>query len=54
MVTLISNHSGFKSDWFVANITVEKEVPGESVKYEFPCYRWVIRQLVVYEGKGTW
>ena len=52
MVTLI-NHVGFRSDWFVAKIAVEKEVPGGSEKYEFPCYRWVVRQLVVYEGKGT-
>ena len=52
MITLNNNREGFKSDWYIAKIKVEKEVSGESQKYEFPCYRWVVRQLVVYEGKG--
>ena len=52
MITLHEDHFGLKSDWYVANVTVEKDIEGGSEKYEFPCYRWVIGELVVYEGKG--
>ena len=53
MLTLNNNREGFGCDWYIAKITVEKELPGGSEKYFFPCYRWVVSQLVVYEGKGT-
>ena len=50
MVSLNNNGMGFKSNWYVAKIVIEKETGDK--KYTFPCYRWVIDQLVVYEGKG--
>ena len=54
MLTLSNNRVGFIKDcWYIAEITVEKELPGGSGRYFFPCYRWVVHQLVVYEGKGT-
>lgn len=53
MTTLNNNRKDFKSDWYIAKITVEKEVGGH-VEYVFPCYRWIVHQLVIYEGKGTW
>ena len=53
MITLSNSGFGFHSDWYVAKIIVEKEEEdGVNLKYEFPCYRWVIHHLVVYEGKG--
>ena len=50
MVSLNINRMFFKSDWYVAKIVIEKDTGDK--KYIFPCYRWVIDQLVVYEGKG--
>lgn len=52
MITLNNNAMGFKSDWYVAKVIVEKEVEDEKKKYEFPCYRWVVHHLLVFEGKG--
>ena len=53
MITLSNSGFGCKSDWYIAKIVVEKETEdGVNPKYEFPCYRWVIHHLVVYEGKG--
>ena len=52
MITLKNSGFGLKSDWYIAKIIVKKETQfGEKI-YEFPCYRWVVRDLVVYEGKG--
>ena len=52
MITLSNSGFGCKSDWYIAKIIVEKETEdGVNTKYEFPCYRWVIHHLVVYEGK---
>ncbi|XP_028397585.1 allene oxide synthase-lipoxygenase protein-like [Dendronephthya gigantea] len=50
MVSLNNNGMGFKSNWYVAKVVIEKET--EEKKYIFPCYRWVIDQLVVYAGKA--
>ena len=52
MITLHEDDFGLKCDWYVANVTVEKYIEGVIEKYEFPCYRWVIGELVIYEGKG--
>jgi hypothetical protein len=52
MITLNNNGMGAKSDWYIAKVIVEKELKGGNEKYEFPCYRWVVHQLVVFEGKG--
>nr|AAY98506.1 11R-lipoxygenase [Gersemia fruticosa] len=54
MITLKENGFGLKSDWYIAKVIIEKidEATGFSNKYIFPCYRWVIKQLVVYEGKA--
>ncbi|CAB4035480.1 allene oxide synthase-lipoxygenase -like, partial [Paramuricea clavata] len=52
MITLNNNGMGVKSDWYIAKVSVEKELKGGNEKYEFPCYRWVVHQLVVFEGKG--
>ena len=52
MITLSNSGFGFHSDWYIAKIIVEKEADDGVKKYEFPCYRWVIHHLVVYEGKG--
>ena len=52
MITLNNNGMGAKSDWYIAKVIVEKELEGGNEKYEFPCYRWVVHQLVVFEGQG--
>jgi hypothetical protein len=58
MITLNNNGMGFKSDWYIAKVIVEKGIDNEEKKYEFPCYRWVVSQLVVFQDKGinskTW
>ena len=38
-------------DWFVNKVTVISAKYGNS--YEFPCCRWVLEDLTVFEGKGT-
>jgi hypothetical protein len=53
MITLNNNGMGFKSDWYIAKVIVEKVTEAGDQKFEFPCYRWVIDHLVVFEGKGT-
>ena len=38
-------------DWFVNKITVLSS--SQDDPFEFPCYRWVLSDLTVFEGKGT-
>ena len=52
MITLNNNGMGLKSDWYIAKVIVEKVTEGGDEKFEFPCYRWVVDHLVVFEGKG--
>lgn len=52
MIILNNNGMAIKSDWYIAKVVVEKMIEGGTEKYEFPCYRWVVHHLVVYEGKG--
>ena len=52
MITLKNSGFGFKSDWYIAKVIVEKEAQFGNKIFEFPCYRWVVRDLVVFEGKG--
>ena len=49
MITLMKSTGGFYSDWFVNKVAIAKN----NVVYTFPCFRWVIKELVVFEGKGT-
>ncbi|CAB3999665.1 allene oxide synthase-lipoxygenase -like, partial [Paramuricea clavata] len=51
MIILNNNGMAIKSDWYIAKVVVEKMIEGGTEKYEFPCYRWVVHHLVVYEGK---
>ena len=37
-------------DWFVNRISVISS--SQEDPFEFPCYRWVLSDLVVFEGKG--
>ena len=48
MITLMKSTGGFYSDWFVNKVAIAKN----NVVYTFPCFRWVIKELVVFEGKG--
>ena len=52
MITLKNSGFGFKSDWYIAKVIVEKETEFGNKRFEFPCYRWVVRDLVVFEGKA--
>ena len=38
-------------DWFVNRISVISS--SQQNPFEFPCYRWVLSDLVVFEGKGN-
>lgn len=48
----LNGGKGIFSDWYIAKVIVEKLVESGTKKYEFPCYRWVVDHLVVYEGTG--
>ena len=37
-------------DWFVNKISVISSKHEDP--FEFPCYRWVLSELVVFEGRG--
>ena len=52
MVKLINDGGGFLSDWFVNKVVIQKfsNIPGGV--YNFPCFRWVSSELVLFEGKG--
>ena len=39
-------------DWFVNKISVISSKQLQEDPFEFPCYRWVLSDLVVFEGKG--
>jgi arachidonate 5-lipoxygenase len=38
-------------DWFVNKVTILKE--GSDAPYEFPCYSWILKDLVVFNGAGN-
>lgn len=40
-------------DWFVNKISIISSKQVQDDPFEFPCYRWVMSDLVVFEGKGT-
>ena len=56
MVKLMNDGGGFlkkSSDWFVDRVVIQKLVsntPGGV--YNFPCFRWVSSELMVFVGKG--
>ena len=39
------------SDWFVNKIVVASSTQGKA--FQFLCYRWVVSDMVVFQGKGT-
>ena len=50
MVHLYNDGSGWFSDWFVNKITITSSKQEET--FVFPCYRWVVDDMVVFQGKG--
>ena len=50
LVHLYNDGSGFYSDWFVNKITVTSSKQDET--FHFPCYRWIVDDMVVFQGKG--
>ena len=53
MVHLHNDQGGWwykNPDWFVNKIGVISSSQDEP--FEFPCYRWVLSDLVVFEGRG--
>lgn len=50
MIHLYNDGSGWLSDWLVNKITVTSSKQEET--FEFPCYRWVVDDMVVFQGKG--
>ena len=38
------------SDWFVEDISIMSA--DEDATFEFPCHRWVIDNVKVFQGKG--
>ena len=38
------------TDWFVDRITIKNNKT--NVAYNFPCYRWVQNEMVIFEGTG--
>ena len=45
-------HSWYKNpDWFVNKITVTSSK--QPIAFEFPCYRWVVSDMTLIQGKGT-
>ena len=50
MVHLYNDGSGWFSDWFVNKITITSSKQEET--FDFPCYRWVVDDMVVFQGKG--
>ena len=54
MIHLHNNGGGWwykNPDWFVNRISVISS--SQQNPFEFPCYRWVLSDLVVFEGKGN-
>ena len=52
MIHLYNDRAGLWSDWFVNKITVTSSKQERAFK--FPCYRWVVSDMVVFQGKGKW
>lgn len=47
------SHSWYKNpDWFVNKITVTSSK--QPIAFEFPCYRWVVSDMTVIQGKGQY
>ena len=53
MIQLHNDGSGWlkTSDWFVNKIVVASST--EEKAFQFPCYRWVVSDMVVFQGKGS-
>lgn len=53
MIQLHNDGSGWltNSDWFVNKIVVTSST--EERAFQFPCYRWVVSDMVIFQGKGT-
>ena len=52
MVSLNLRGCTILSAWFLAKITIEKKSSSRREIYVFPCYRWIEKDFVVYEGSG--
>lgn len=52
MIQLKNDGTGLSSDWFVNRVYVMKTNPPEVC--EFPCYRWVEDEIVLFRGKGNY
>ncbi|XP_078369932.1 allene oxide synthase-lipoxygenase protein-like [Oculina patagonica] len=50
MIQLYNDRAGLWSDWFVNKITVTSSKQEKAFK--FPCYRWVVSDMVVFQGKA--
>jgi len=50
LVHLYNDGSGLYSDWFVNKITITSSKQDET--FHFPCYRWIVDDMVVFQGKG--
>lgn len=53
MVQLHNDGSGWlaNSDWFVNKIVVASSTQERA--FQFPCYRWVVSDMIIFQGKGT-
>ena len=52
MIQLHNNSSGWlkNPDWFVNKIFVASSTQERA--FQFPCYRWVVSDVVVFQGQG--
>ena len=54
MIQLRNDRGGWwykNPDWLVNKISVLSS--SQEDPFEFPCYRWVLSDLVIFEGKGN-
>ena len=55
MIKLENDQGGLfhrSSDWFVDRVLISSSANYIQKVYEFPCYAWVKREAVFFEGKG--
>ena len=53
MIKLINDGTGLFSNWFVNRVIIRKVVPDlPNEEYNFPCFCWVSKGNVFFEGKG--
>ena len=52
MIQLYNDGSGLlkTSDWFVNKIVITSSTQDNA--FHFPCYRWIVSDMVVFQGKG--